>query len=74
MILQMQTANQKGLRCELTRCAGTVMAILPGGGRCNARTLFTDDTPANGKPMKLKLQVQRPADYMRLSCFAIGDI
>lgn len=71
MILQMNTMNLKNFREELARCSGSVLAILPDGTKCDVRWML----PAGrGNPTKMTLQIQRPGDYMRLACFAIGDV
>lgn len=74
MILQMNTMNQKLFLEELARCCGPVSAILPDGTQCDARTACLAEKAGNGAPAKLRLKIQRPGDYMRLACFAIGDL
>lgn len=74
MVLQMRTMNRRGLMNELTRCSGPVTAILPDGNPCSAVMALSQKEPNSSVPLKLMLQIRNPGDYMRLACFAIGDV
>lgn len=74
MMLQMKTINKRGLMNELARCGGPVTAILPDGKQCSAATFLSQNQTTGGVPLELQLQIQKPCDYMRLACFAIGDV
>lgn len=74
MILQMSTRNKKCLLEELAHCCGTVAAVLPDGTQRDARTVVLSSKADGRTPIDLKLQIRQPGDYMRLACFAIGDL
>lgn len=74
MTLQMKTGNKRGLMNELAQCRGPVAAILPDGKRCSAATFLSQKGKNIRTPLELMLQIQKPCDYMRLACFAIGDV
>ena len=74
MILQMSTRNRKLFREELARCCGPVSVVLPDGTQCDARTACLAEKAGSNAPAKLRLKIQQPGDYMRLACFAIGDL
>lgn len=74
MTLQMNTMNPKAFREELARCSGKVAAILPDGTRCDAAAALSAPRADRYTPLNLTLKIQQPGDYMRLACFAIGDV
>lgn len=74
MILQMSTTRPNLLLEELTRCSGAVAAILPDGTRQDAITAVASMDAGTAASTRLRLQIRQSGDYMRLACFAIGDI
>ena len=74
MILHMNTMNRKAFREELARCSGKVAAILPDGTQRDAGAVAAECRADRCTPLKLTLKVQQTCDYMRLACFAIGDV
>ena len=74
MILRMNTMNRKAFREELNRCSGKIAAVLPDGTQCDADAVAEECRADRYTPLKLTLKIQQPGDYMRLACFAIGDV
>ena len=74
MILRMNTMNRKAFQEELARCSGTVTAILPDGTQCEADAVAAASRADRYTPLKLTLKIRQTGDYMRLACFAIGDV
>ena len=74
MILRMNTMNRKAFQEELARCSGKITAILPDGTQRDAGDMAAASRADRYTPMKLTLKIQQPCDYMRLACFAIGDV
>lgn len=74
MILQMNTMNRKSFLAELEKCCGTVSTLLPDGSWGKAEAAFGAGRADRYTPVKLTLRIQQPGDYMRLACFAIGDV
>ena len=74
MILQMNTMNKKSFLAELKKCCGSVSALLPDGGWSSAENVVSAVKADKYTPIRLTLRIQQPSDYMRLACFAIGDV
>lgn len=74
MILQMNTMNKKSFLAELEKCCGSVLALLPDGSWGNAGTAVAAHKADRYTPIRLTLDIRQPGDYMRLACFAIGDV
>ena len=74
MTLQMNTMNPEALRAELARCSGSVAAVLPDGTPCSTGAALSVPRSDRYTPLHLTLKIQQPGDYMRLACFAIGDV
>ena len=74
MILQMNTMNKKSFLAELEKCCGTVSALLPDGRWGSAQSAVGSAKADRYTPIRLTLDINQPGDYMRLACFAIGDV
>ena len=74
MILRMNTMNKKSFLAELEKCRGSVSALLPDGRWSSAQTAVGSARTDRHTPIRLTLNIDQPGDYMRLACFAIGDV
>ena len=74
MLLQMNTMNRKNFLAELARCKGSVQTVRPDGTTNDTGKMLLSGKTDPDLPLKLTLKIQQPGDYMRLACFAIGDV